>query len=589
MVEIRPTDAGVPTALLNGKFLHSPRDPRKEAARGVEQIARREPACVIILGFGLGYQAEALLAATESLHIIVFEPDDDLTVELREARDVTSILASGRVSWCATVAALEENLLVHAAAGFEVMSLRARRDADPESFARADSTLDAFRSRIEINSNTLVRFGRLWVRNLCRNVDALAAGVPVTRLKGRFAGLPGLLLAAGPGLEQILPILPDLSERMVVVAVDTSVRACLDCGIQPDVAVVVDPQYWNARHLDRVDPSRTLLVAESSTHPSVFAHFNTPTIICSSLFPLGRELESVLGPMGNLGTGGSVSTTAWDLLRMVGCEPIYLAGLDLGFPNGRTHFRGSFFENLALALGDRLSPAEKTLYRYVSSADPHPVAATDGTMVLTDRRMELYKRWFARHAAEDGSPRTLTVTAGGVQIEGIDHVTSDVLLSLPAVRDRIAGVVAEIKPLTNADYNDRRSAVRSQLDKLMDDLAPLEEIVTRALSAVSDIEKDVETGREADFTPLAAIDLEIQSCPGRAVVSFLMQQAITQIRAGFGSANVREQIEASRRLYSGLQDSVKFHKGSIRHALRERSHTLRERSHTLRERSHPEE
>lgn len=78
MVEIRPTDAGVPTALIDGRYLHSPRDPLKEASRTVEQLVRRDPACVVVLGFGLGYQTEALLAGTPTTHVIVFEPDQDL-------------------------------------------------------------------------------------------------------------------------------------------------------------------------------------------------------------------------------------------------------------------------------------------------------------------------------------------------------------------------------------------------------------------------------------------------------------------------------------------------------------------------------
>ncbi len=569
MIEFKPTDAGVPTALIEGRYLHSPRDPLKEASRAVEQLARRAPPCVVIMGFGLGYQTEALLAATQSTHVIVFEPDRALAKELRPARDVTALVASQRLTWCDTLDALRVALVAHAAAGFEVMLLRARRLADPEPFAAADGALAAFRSRIEINSNTLARFGRLWVRNLCRNVDALATGIPVTRLNRLFDGIPGLLLAAGPGLDQILHHLRALSERTVVVAVDTAVSVCREHGVQPDIAVVVDPQYWNARHLDRVDPSRTLLVAESSTHPSVFAHFRSPPAFCSSLFPLGREIETTLGPMGSLGTGGSVSTTAWDLLRFVGCNRIYMAGLDLGFPNGRTHFRGSFFEMLAVALGHRLSSAEKTLYRYVRSAAPHPVDATDGSMVLTDRRMEVYQNWFAKQVSETGCPPTFTLTTGGVKIEGIDVVAPESLLSLPTVRRQLNDLVAQIVPLSAREVTEHRTSVRNHLLTLANELDPLEEIADGAITAVETIGREVDAGKRADFTPLTSIDSKIQSYSGRTVVSFLMQEAISQIRAGFGSADVREQIEASRQLYKGLSDSVRFHTRSIRESIPE--------------------
>jgi len=527
VIEIRPTKSGVPTALIGGRYLHSPRDPVREASQAVETLARRDPPCVVILGFGLGYQAEALLAATQTTHVVVFEPDRALTEELRPARDVDDLVASPRLTWCDTVGALGDALVTHAAAGFEIVSLQARRLADPELFADADTALSAFRSRIEVNSNTLSRFGRLWIRNLCSNVDALSAGIPIDRFRGLLSGLPGLLLAAGPGLEQVLHILPALAQRTVVVAVDTAVSVCQAHGVQPDIAVVVDPQYWNARHLDRVEPSTTLLVAESSTHPSVFAHFRSPPAFCGSLFPLGLEMERALGPMGSLGTGGSVSTTAWDLLRFGGCESIYVAGLDLGFPNGRTHFRGSFFELLAVALGQRLSPAEKTLYRYVRSAAPHLVDSNDGSTVLTDRRMEIYRNWFAKQVSEGGSPSTYTLSTGGVRIDGIEVIEPESLLSLPDLRQQLGELLAGIEPVTANEKAQSRTAVRNLLLGLAKDLEPLEEIARMAVRAIENIRQDVGAGKQVDFTPLTSIDAQIQSYSGRAVVSFLMQEAIS--------------------------------------------------------------
>jgi hypothetical protein len=46
-----------------------------------------------------------------------------------------------------------------------------------------------------------------------------------------------------------------------------------------------------------------------------------------------------------------------------------------------------------------------------------------------------------------------------------------------------------------------------------------------------------------------------------------MQEAITRIRSGYGSADVGEHVEASRQLYSSLVDSVDFHIRAIRETL----------------------
>ena len=44
---------------------------------------------------------------------------------------------------------------------------------------------------------------------------------------------PGLLLAAGPGLDQVLPHLERLARHMVVVAVDTAISIATANGVDP--------------------------------------------------------------------------------------------------------------------------------------------------------------------------------------------------------------------------------------------------------------------------------------------------------------------------------------------------------------------
>ena len=113
-------------------------------------------------------------------------------------------------------------------------------------------------------------------------------------------------------------------------------------------------------------------------------------------------------------------------------------------------------------------------------------------------------------------------------------------LSLPAVRRRINESVDAIEAGSAGEIALRRVAVRKQLLKLTGDLTALEEVAEAAITAVETIHQEVDSGGQADFTPLTSIDSQIQSHPGRAIVSFLMQEAISQIRAGFGSASIQE-------------------------------------------------
>ena len=549
---------GSPTLIMAGRYVHSRHDPEREAARAVQDLARRDPPAVVILGMGLGYHAAELIARTSS-RIVIYEPSADVRRLALQEGPLAERDLSNRVTVVGTPAELERILPLHAAAGFQTLELPALRAYDSR-VAAARSVVEAFASRLDINRNTLSRFGRLWVRNLCRNLDHLAGARGVQELTGSMDGLPAVLLAAGPTLDSILPSLPEIARRCLVIAVDTAVSPAMEMGVEPDFAVVVDPQYWNARHLDRVGPSHTLLVSEASAHPFVFRHFRAPVYLCSSLFPLGRSFESLLGAFGTLGAGGSVSTSAWDLARLLGASSVHTAGLDLGFPHGRTHCRSSFFEELALVLANRLEPAEKVIFRYTWNADPELVPANDGGTLLSDRRMEIYRRWFASHLGLPGAPATAALTRGGAAVEGLGLTTIEELLALPDRREEIMSRLSTIGRTTGRErLLERRERLHAHAGELRDQLHDLSRLAAEAGAAVAGIRRRHEAGQGVDFSLLAPLDERISGHRAGGLGSFLIQDAIARVNAGYGSANMAEQIEASAQIYDGLADAARFH------------------------------
>lgn len=571
MLTIEPAANGSPTARLDGRLLHSSRDPGREAERSCREIARRELPCVVMIGLGLGYQLEYLWTHTESTHCIVVEPEPQLIGSARTRPAMGPVLDSPRVHLADGPQSLDALLPRFAARGYEVVRLPGRTPVTDDRLASVDESLLRFSRRLSINRNTLRRFARLWVRNLGRNLDRLATGRPVSGLERAFAGFPGLLLAAGPTLDQILPVLPELAKRAVVVAVDTAVAPTVASGVEPDVAVVVDPQYWNTRHLDRISLGRTILVSEPSAHPAAFRAFRTDPYLCSSLFPLGRAYESVVGAMGSLGAGGSVATTAWDLMRLLGVSPIYVAGLDLGFPDGRTHCRDSYFEHRAVALGTRLTSAESVAFSYLWGADPVPVPDTAGGFVLSDRRMEVYRHWFSGQVSRPEAPPTACLTRGGAAVAGIRCAEASELLDRAACREQLAELRAGL--LRRTDGYDpgiaarRRRAMDDRTRELLEALESLERLAARGLGAVERANRGLGESGRLDMDELVAIDAAIMNNPAGEIGSFLMQETIDRIAGGYGSASLAEQLDASASLYASLGDAARFHAETLRSSL----------------------
>ena len=561
--EIRVETArnGSPTLTVDGRYVHSRHDPEREAARAVAAAVRRSPPAIVMFGIGLGYHAACLLERTSLTRLIVFEPSREIVAIARTRGRLREAEQTGRLTLVHDTSTLHRMLPSRAAEGFETFDI-SRGTHRADAFDAAREVTETFSRRLEINRHTLHRFGRIWVRNLCRNLERISASRGVSELAARFVGLPVLVLAAGPTLDQALPLLRDLARRFVVVAVDTAVAPAVDAGVRPDFAVVVDPQYWNARHLDRVAPSTTLLVSEASAHPRVFRSFTEPAFLCSSVFPLGRAFEEVLGQFGQLGAGGSVSTTAWDLARLLGASETVVAGLDLGFPGGRTHCRSSFFEHLAVIRGTRIESAESVVFRYVWSAEPRAISANDGTTLLSDRRMEIYRDWFVQQLRLPGVPRTSSVTSGGASIPGLACIPTADALALPVCRDEIDARIAAIGTASGRSGERQRSLMR-ETEALARSLSELARIATAAAAEVGSIRVQHLAGRPVDFTTLVPLDRRLGEHAAGAIASFLIQDAIGRIRAGYGSASIGEQIEASMTMYEGLAEGADYHAAEL--------------------------
>ena len=196
-LDIIPTPGGDPTAVRDGLLIHSRHDPRREAAGQVAAGIDDSATSALILGFGLGYGAEAVRQRFPGLPILVLEPDAGMFKAALDARDLTGILADERVSFLVGEPPEEISSMLAALplAKPAFLRLRPALQRDPQWFRAAEEVVRSWLLRRDININTLSRFGRLWVRNLVRNMPAFAAVPGIARLEGLFSGVPALVLA----------------------------------------------------------------------------------------------------------------------------------------------------------------------------------------------------------------------------------------------------------------------------------------------------------------------------------------------------------------------------------------------------------
>ncbi len=560
-VERALSRSGLPTGRMGGAWLHSRYDPEAEARLAAEEALSLGAELVLLAGLGFGYAAEALLRA--GAVVLALEPNPDCLRACLEARGLTPLLSNERFflvtgidgelasSW---IERLDPRSLAY-------MVTPAYKEPYSEELRGLRLVVDKFQEKDRINEATLKRFGRRWVKNLARNADKIVRLPGIARLRGLAQGFPATILAAGPSLDELLPALKELRERSLIVCVDTALRSALRAGVAPDFVVVVDPQYWNARHLDRCASPKSILVSEAAVWPSVFRLPFRARYLCSSLYPLGRYLEERAGALkGSLGAGGSVSTSAWDFARILGCAPLYLAGLDLGFPGGKTHANASLFEQRSLAEGTRLSPSSLASFGAMRGGQPYLSVANDGTALVSDRRLSLYAWWFSAKAAQYPNTASYTLSRGGLAIPGIPLRGLDEILALPAVREELdarIGRELEASALLESGAARGGTDMAALKAELCLELRQIEENAARGLDLVAGARQASGAELSALLDELGSIDAFLLGSKAKDIVGFLFP-SLEELLGG----RVRDFVDSldkSARLYQEIAQSAGWH------------------------------
>lgn len=568
------------TMRLGGRLLHSGVSPQREADRLVENLDNNSHDGVVLFGMGLGYHLAALRRRRPRICIVVIEPDPTvLRLTLRHHAPEW---------WCRygpdIVAAPEDHdqtaefLRRNGVSEPLFLPLHGVASYYHEEARTAEANLENFRRRRRVNRNTLRRFGKLWVRNTLRN---LAGGIPRTgieALEHALPDVPAVVCGAGPTLDEVLPFLPALRRRCLIVAVDTAAPVLQRAGVDPHIVVVSDPQYWNTRHMDQVRSGKRidardhpLLVAEPATHPRVFRLWRGPGLIAASLFPIGEFIDRRMGRRHKLGAGGSVATAAWDLARFMGATRVYLAGIDLGFPFSRTHCGGSFFEERMIRTAHRLQPAEQGLHRYLHDANPIPVTAAGGGTLLSDARMDVYRSWFSEQAIRHPEVTTSLLSPDSSRIENISLSTPDEVIRAHRPREIVLPLLRETTPQRTPFNRDESSnqltgnvgaTEKGIIEDLKRSIAEIEAVATQGLSLCETLGKESDPGGGA-LEALDAHDQALTACTHRELAGFLSREALEQATT-ITVETVGDAIEQAHRIYSALLESSRYHQELLR-------------------------
>ncbi|GHU39768.1 hypothetical protein FACS1894190_05680 [Spirochaetia bacterium] len=576
--EVKESKSGFPSLVSDGVLIHSLYDPVREGRRLAEtaltglntiSVIKNEIG-VIVLGFGLGYAAEEAARLDTDCIFIVVENRIEIFMAALDCRNLTNFLENTKLVFIIGGDAAGINAALPLVKKIKtVMRNPALMCLDASWYNDIETRIKTWQTKDEVNNATLRRFGKRWVRNTAENLNALCDLPGVNFLVNRF-DFPIFMAAAGPSLDDIGHYLPEIAERAIIVAVDTSLNFFRRVNIKPDFIITTDGQYWNARHFDFFNLDGCALIADIAVQPCVIRNAKKGFLF-SALYPLGQYFEQKTSAKGELGAGGSVATTALDfacLLNKSSKASVWIAGLDLAFPDNKTHYNGAVFEQKAIRQATRFIPAQTASFNALLSAFPFTAAAADGGTVRTDKRLSLYAAWFTNRAASEKLTPIKRLTSKGIAIDGLINNSIDGLMALPACRNKIDEQKNKIFGQIENEFNKPEEILlrTKKFEAVHNNLVvELESIIKKSLSIQNLIQilRSKKITEQNFIQEINNIFNLIEKCPAKNIAAFIFPDIkdfeFNEFNKGMGGHNELElYVNSCESLLNELIEGAKF-------------------------------
>jgi hypothetical protein len=409
-IQIEYSKSNHPILRIDNHYLHSKQDPIREVKRLVDELPFDQSERVyLFLGAGLGYIIHSALEKDKLISGVWLEYSPTVLKKALETIDFSDLLKSNRLK--ILLAPIQEEDLYNAFRGKSTVPVtfvphRGSLQWQEKHYNRLRLIAEGFFHKKDVNLATLVRFEKIWTKNMIQNLTETLRFHPVSSLFEIAHAIPILVVGAGPSLSDSLTDIKKYKNHFLILAVDTAVHILTRDGIEPDLIYTVDPQALNSAYLEGYEGDAGLILDPTSTYLTPRLEKLTGQLkgfFTTSPFPLTELLQKISSqPIGSIPFGGSVSTNAYSLAKLMGGDPIYLVGQDLGFTHGHAHAKGAILEERLNWKESRRFRRELHNHRQLTALPKHfeESIGNSSERLQTNEKLIIFRNWFQENAKD---------------------------------------------------------------------------------------------------------------------------------------------------------------------------------------------
>ncbi|TGM58064.1 motility associated factor glycosyltransferase family protein [Leptospira vanthielii] len=435
---------------LNGEPLSSSFSPLTQAIRLLDTYSLRATDIVILFGLGNPHLIQKISETLAPGQILILIGDDETLIPViwdKVLKQVMTVpgrhLFSGELFFPLFFNYLD-SLPIERVSGLKIIRNPTDTNRNPVYRELEEKTQTVFSAKMS-DLLTKFEFERLWIKNSIWNLVHVGktppVRYPISSLKNKFQGLTAVLVSAGPSLRKNLPWLQSVRDKVFVLSCDTSLKVLIKAGILADGVVTLDAQTNSFFHFMGETLHRIPLFADLVSSPTLLrepmfrsvVHSVTAKYQVDAEGSLVREVtaggelaEQVFTEVGDIQSGGSVATTAFDMLRFMGFSSVFFLGQDLAYSGREIHSTGTHHNEKWLTLINRKNSLERINEVIIRKRETRFVPRTDGEgSVLTDYVLDLYRHWFEESASSVSEMKLFNVNEDGALIAGIESLSPD--------------------------------------------------------------------------------------------------------------------------------------------------------------------
>lgn len=417
--------------------LHSAYDPVKEAERSVDAFNAGKCSIIAISGIALGYHITSLKKKYPEIQIIAIE-NENAVIELCRKHNPSSLDGILVIHSENDLVVFFDSLNLSEFRGISHYIHRPSYQLNPAFYESILANMKTYISSRVSDLLTRFEFEEKWIKNIFTNLRWLGRTSGVSKFFNRFTGYPGIIVSAGPSLREELDILKNLRNQAVIICVDTAFKVLSKAGIEPHFVMTLDAQKYSFKHFTGVSAADTVLVSDMVSCPSILNYYKGRKVLSTTskyyqdlngetvreTTPSMDWIEKFAESPGDIQSGGSVATSAFDFLLNIGCNPIILLGQDLAYTGREIHCSGTYHNDDWMPQINRIKNLDTINQNVIRKRKIKYVTRFNGNgKVISDFVFDLYKSWF-EDSASRVNVKVINSNSGGAQIAHTTEISS---------------------------------------------------------------------------------------------------------------------------------------------------------------------